>query len=35
MKKDVELINDAIALAEKWQNRATDLVSDFDREFYT
>ena len=34
MKKDVELINDAIALAEKWQNRATELVSDFDREFY-
>ena len=27
-------INDAIKLAEQWQNRATQLVSDFDREFY-
>ncbi len=29
-----ELINSAIILAQQWQNRATQLVSDFDREFY-
>lgn len=34
MKNEVEIINSAISLAEKWQNRATQLVSDFDREFY-
>ena len=34
MKKEQELINSAVKLAEKWQNRATQLVSDFDREFY-
>ena len=34
MRNEQELINSAIALAEKWQNRATQLVSDFDREFY-
>jgi len=34
MKKEQELINSSIKLAEKWQNRATELVSDFDREFY-
>ncbi len=34
MKNEQELINSAIVLAEKWQNRATELVSDFDREFY-
>ncbi|MEA2018586.1 MAG: bifunctional proline dehydrogenase/L-glutamate gamma-semialdehyde dehydrogenase [Campylobacterota bacterium] len=27
-------INKAITLAQQWQNRATQLVSDFDREFY-
>lgn len=34
MKNEVEIVNSAISLAEKWQNRATQLVSDFDREFY-
>ena len=34
MKNEQELINSSIKLAEKWQNRATELVSDFDREFY-
>ncbi len=34
MKNEQELIDSAIALAERWQNRATELVSDFDREFY-
>ncbi|MFV0561619.1 proline dehydrogenase family protein [Malaciobacter mytili] len=34
MKNEQELIDSAIELAEKWQNRATQLVSDFDREFY-
>ncbi|MAD43332.1 MAG: aldehyde dehydrogenase [Arcobacter sp.] len=34
MKNEEELINSSIKLAEKWQNRATQLVSDFDREFY-
>jgi RHH-type proline utilization regulon transcriptional repressor/proline dehydrogenase/delta 1-pyrroline-5-carboxylate dehydrogenase len=34
MKKEQELVNSAVTLAEKWQNRATELVSDFDREFY-
>jgi RHH-type proline utilization regulon transcriptional repressor/proline dehydrogenase/delta 1-pyrroline-5-carboxylate dehydrogenase len=34
MKNEVEIINSAISLAEKWQNRATQLVSDWDREFY-
>ena len=34
MKNEKELINVSIKLAEKWQNRATELVSDFDREFY-
>ena len=34
MKKEQELIDSSIKLAEKWQNRATELVSDFDREFY-
>lgn len=29
-----ETIKEAITLAQKWQNRATQLVSDFDREFY-
>ncbi|MEA1913858.1 MAG: bifunctional proline dehydrogenase/L-glutamate gamma-semialdehyde dehydrogenase, partial [Campylobacterota bacterium] len=31
---DNQTINAAIELAQKWQNRATQLVSDFDREFY-
>ena len=34
MKNEVEIIESAIKLAEKWQNRATQLVSDWDREFY-
>jgi len=34
MKNEQELINSSIKLAEKWQNRATQLVSDWDREFY-
>jgi RHH-type proline utilization regulon transcriptional repressor/proline dehydrogenase/delta 1-pyrroline-5-carboxylate dehydrogenase len=34
MKNEQEVIESAIDLAEKWQNRATQLVSDFDREFY-
>jgi len=34
MKNKQKLIDSAIALAEKWQNRATQLVSDFDRKFY-
>ncbi len=32
IKKDI--IYSTINLAQKWQNRATELVSDFDREFY-
>jgi RHH-type transcriptional regulator, proline utilization regulon repressor / proline dehydrogenase / delta 1-pyrroline-5-carboxylate dehydrogenase len=34
MKNEEELINSSIKLAQKWQNRATELVSDWDREFY-
>jgi RHH-type proline utilization regulon transcriptional repressor/proline dehydrogenase/delta 1-pyrroline-5-carboxylate dehydrogenase len=34
MKNEQEMIQSAIKLAEKWQNRATQLVSDFDKEFY-
>ncbi len=34
MINEQELINSSIKLAEKWQNRAVELVSDFDREFY-
>ena len=34
MKNEQEIIDSAIVLAERWQNRATQLVSDFDREFY-
>jgi RHH-type proline utilization regulon transcriptional repressor/proline dehydrogenase/delta 1-pyrroline-5-carboxylate dehydrogenase len=34
MEKEQEIINSSIQLAEQWQNRATQLVSDFDREFY-
>ncbi len=34
MTKENKIIQNAINLAEKWQNRATELVSDFDREFY-
>ncbi len=29
-----KIIKEAITLASKWQNRATQLVSDFDKEFY-
>ena len=32
--KNENLVNQAIKLAEQWQNRATELVSDFDRVFY-
>ena len=34
MKNEQELIQASIQLAQQWQNRATKLVSDFDREFY-
>ncbi len=34
MATEQTLIENSIKLAEKWQNRATELVSDFDREFY-
>ena len=33
MQPDTEVIQRAIALAEIWQNRASELVSDFDRNF--
>ena len=34
MNNEQGLINSSIKLAEQWQNRATQLVSDFDKEFY-
>ena len=34
MRNEREIIDSAISLAEKWQNRAIQLVSDFDKEFY-
>ena len=34
MKNEKEIIDSAITLAEKWQNRATQLVSKWDKEFY-
>ncbi|AHJ11749.1 bifunctional proline dehydrogenase/L-glutamate gamma-semialdehyde dehydrogenase [Sulfurospirillum multivorans] len=34
MLKNEIIIERAIALAEKWQNRATELVSDFDKKFH-
>lgn len=34
MRNEEQVISSAISLAEKWQNRATELVSDFDKEFY-
>ena len=34
MKNENEIIVSAISLAEKWQNRATQLVSKWDKEFY-
>ncbi|PLY09453.1 MAG: aldehyde dehydrogenase [Arcobacter sp.] len=34
MINETKIIDSAIELAEKWQNRATELVSDYDREFY-
>ncbi len=34
MENEKELISSSIKLAQKWQNRATELVSDFDKEFY-
>ena len=34
MLQNEVVMNRAIALAEKWQNRASELVSDFDRKFH-
>ena len=34
MKNEEKLITSSIKLAEKWQNRASELVSDWDKEFY-
>ncbi|MGB6329335.1 MAG: bifunctional proline dehydrogenase/L-glutamate gamma-semialdehyde dehydrogenase [Halarcobacter sp.] len=34
MRNEEELVDSSIKLAEKWQNRATQLVSDWDKEFY-
>jgi len=34
MREEKEIIESAVKLAEKWQRRATELVSDYDREFY-
>ncbi|NVJ53412.1 MAG: bifunctional proline dehydrogenase/L-glutamate gamma-semialdehyde dehydrogenase [Campylobacteraceae bacterium] len=34
MREEKEIIQSAVKLAEKWQRRATELVSDYDREFY-
>ena len=34
MTNEQQLIDSSIKLAEKWQNRAIELVSDFDRDFY-
>lgn len=34
MANEQIIIDEALDLASKWQNRATQLVSDFDREFY-
>ncbi len=34
MNNEQEHIKTAVTLAEKWQNRATELVSDYDKEFY-
>jgi RHH-type transcriptional regulator, proline utilization regulon repressor / proline dehydrogenase / delta 1-pyrroline-5-carboxylate dehydrogenase len=34
MRNEKEIIDSAIVLAEKWQNRATQLVSKWDKEFY-
>lgn len=34
MQINTEVVQRAIALAEKWQNRASELVSDFDRKFH-
>ena len=34
MKNEQELVDSAVILAQKWQNRATELVSDWDKEFY-
>lgn len=34
VKENTELVNKAISLAEKWQKRATELVTDFDKKFY-
>lgn len=34
MVKNEIVMNRAIALAEKWQTRASELVSDFDKKFH-
>jgi RHH-type proline utilization regulon transcriptional repressor/proline dehydrogenase/delta 1-pyrroline-5-carboxylate dehydrogenase len=34
MQDNKKIMNNAIALAEKWQTRATELVSDFDKKFH-
>ena len=34
MNNEEKIINESIQLARKWQNRATQLVSDWDKEFY-
>lgn len=34
MQNEQKIITEAIKLAEQWQNRATELVSDFDKNFY-
>jgi len=35
LKNDQKHIEKSIELAQRWQNKAVELVSDFDREFYT
>ena len=34
MQVNMEVVQRAIILAETWQNRASELVSDFDRKFH-
>ena len=34
MQHNQEIIQKAIVLAEQWQNKATELVSDFDKKFH-
>ncbi|WP_419763991.1 MAG: proline dehydrogenase family protein [Arcobacter sp.] len=35
MKNEIEIIDSAIQLAEKWQNRATELITDYEKEFHS